>query len=183
MPRPTRIEYENAFYHIMNRGRVRQTIFHNNSYYLAFLETLEEASQRFNAVIHAYCLMSNHYHLIVETPLANISRVMRHVNGVYTQRYSRLKKTDGPLFLGRFKAILVDEDAYLLQLSRYIHRKPVETKKPVENLEQSSPVIPHILVLRTVQIGYTANKSTLCWDANKNVLVIDTSWKQEWTKT
>lgn len=111
MPRPTRIEYENSFYHIMSGGKARQTIFHNTSYYQVFLETLEEASQRFNAVIHAYCLMSNHYHLIVETPLANISRVMRHVNGVYTQRYNRLKKTDGPLFRGRFKAILVDEDA------------------------------------------------------------------------
>ena len=136
MPRPTRIEYENAFYHVMNRGKARQTIFQNKTYYLAFLDTLAEASSRFSAVIHAYCLMSNHYHLIIETPLANISRVMRHVNGVYTQRYNRLKKTDGPLFRGRFKAILVDEDAYLLQLSRYIHRNPVETTKPVENLEE-----------------------------------------------
>ena len=128
MPRPTRIQYENAFYHVMNRGRGRQTIFHNKAYYLAFLKTLEEAHNRFDAVIHAYCLMGNHYHLIIETPRANLERIMRHVNGVYTQRYNRLKKTDGPLFRGRYKAILVDEDAYLLQLSRYIHRNPAEIK-------------------------------------------------------
>ena len=72
--------------------------------------------------------MGNHYHLLVETPLGNLDRIMRHINGVYTQRYNRLKKTDGPLFRGRYKAILVDEDSYLLQVSRYIHRNPVEVK-------------------------------------------------------
>jgi hypothetical protein len=72
--------------------------------------------------------LSNHYHLLIETPKANISRVMRHVNGVCTQRYNKLKKTDGPLFRGRFRSILVDQDSYLLQLSRYIHRNPVEMK-------------------------------------------------------
>jgi hypothetical protein len=75
--------------------------------------------------------MGNHYHLLLETPHANLGRIMRHINGVYTQRYNRLKKTDGPLFRGRYKAILVDKNAYLLQLSRYIHRNPVDTKKPV----------------------------------------------------
>lgn len=129
MPRPTRIEYDNAFYHVMNRGKGRQDIFHGDEYYNAFLDTLRESTRRFDAVIHAYCLMNNHYHLLIETPLANLGRIMRHINGVYTQRYNRLKKTDGPLFRGRYKAILVDEDAYLLQLSRYIHRNPIETKR------------------------------------------------------
>ena len=132
MPRPTRIQYENAFYHVMNRGRGGQTIFHDASYYKSFLKTLEEASQRFEAVIHAYCLMSNHYHLLIETPRANLDRIMRHINGVYTQRHNRLKRTDGSLFRGRYKSILVDADAYLLQLSRYIHRNPVEVKGAVE---------------------------------------------------
>ena len=131
MPRPQRIEYENAFYHVMNRGRGRQVIFHDDEYYQAFLDTLGEAQQRFQCVIHAYCLMGNHYHLLIETPNANLSRIMRHVNGVYTQRYNRLKHTDGPLFRGRYKAILVDQDAYLLQLSRYIHRNPIEMKQPL----------------------------------------------------
>ena len=115
----------------MNRGGGRKTIFLDKSYYRAFLETLEEAHQQFHAIIHAYCLLDNHYHLLLETPDANLSRIMRHINGVYTQRYNRFKKTDGPLFRGRYKAILVDEDSYLLSLSRYIHRNPIETKKPI----------------------------------------------------
>ena len=128
MPRPPRIQYENAFYHVMNRGRGRRWIFHGEAYYDAFLETLEEAHERHDARIHAYCLMGNHYHLLIETPLANLDRIMRHINGLYTQRYNRLKRTDGPLFRGRYKSILVDETAYLLQVSRYIHRNPIEIK-------------------------------------------------------
>jgi REP element-mobilizing transposase RayT len=131
MPRPLRIEYENAFYHVMNRGRGRAKIFHGDNYYLAFLETLSEVHTRFNCVIHAYCLMGNHYHLLIETPNSNLSRIMRHINGVYTQRYNRLKKTDGSLFRGRFKAILVDKDEYIMQLTRYIHRNPIDMKKPL----------------------------------------------------
>ncbi|GAC18143.1 transposase [Paraglaciecola arctica] len=136
MPRPQRIEYENAFYHVMNRGRERHTIFHGDEYYLCFLDTIAQAQQRFKCIVHAYCLMGNHYHLLIETPNANLSRIMRHINGVYTQRYNRLKLIDGPLFRGRYKAILIDHEAYLLQLSRYIHRNPIETKVPlVEQLE------------------------------------------------
>ena len=126
MPRPLRIEYENAYYHVMNRGRGRQCIFHGDDYYNAFLKTLEEAHQRFRLQILCYCLMSNHYHLLVKTPEANLGRALRHINGLYTQRYNRLRKTDGPLFRGRYKAILVEEDSYQLQLSRYIHRNPIE---------------------------------------------------------
>ena len=128
MPRPIRIQYEHAFYHVMNRGRGRQTIFPGDLYYQAFLHTLEEAHTRFDARFHAYCLMGNHYHLLVETPQANLGRIMRHINGVYTQRYNRLKGTDGPLFRGRYKAILVDEHNYLLQVGRYIHRNPAEVR-------------------------------------------------------
>jgi len=129
MPRPTRIEYEGAFHHVMNRGRNRQTIFHDENYFKAFLKTLKEVSEQFDAIIHGYCLMSNHYHLLIETPKANLSRIMQHINGVYTQRHNRLKKCDGTLFRGRYKSVLVDEDSYLLQLSRYIHRNPLEVKR------------------------------------------------------
>jgi len=128
MPRPLRIEYEDAYYHVMNRGRGRQNIFHDKDYFEAFLKTLEEAHQRFGIQILCYCLMSNHYHLLVKTPEANLGRAMRHINGLYTQRYNRLKKSDGPLFRGRYKAILVEEDSYQLQLSRYIHRNPIDAK-------------------------------------------------------
>jgi putative transposase len=136
MTRPIRIEYENAFYHVMNRGRGRQTIFHGEVYYQAFLDILGGACERFDCIVHSYCLMGNHYHLLIETPKANLSRVMRHINGVYTQKYNRLKRTDGPLFRGRFKAILVDKDGYLVPLTRYIHRNPIDMKRPlVEKLE------------------------------------------------
>jgi putative transposase len=136
MPRPLRLEYEDAFHHVMNRGRNRQTIFHDPDYFEAFLITLKEASERYDAVIHAYCLMTNHYHLLIETPKANLSQIMQHINGKYTQWYNRKRGKDGTLFRGRYKSVLVDEDSYLLQLSRYIHRNPLEVKrKMVEVLE------------------------------------------------
>ncbi|PKF63771.1 hypothetical protein CW745_02735 [Psychromonas sp. psych-6C06] len=131
MPRPLRLEYENACYHVMNRGRGRQRIFYDDSCYLAFIESLKEAHERFGLVIHAYCLMPNHYHLLVQTPRANLSRCMRHINGVYTQRFNRLRKTDGPLFRGRYKALIVDVDNYFLQVSRYIHRNPIDCAIPL----------------------------------------------------
>jgi putative transposase len=116
MPRPERIEYEHALYHVMNRGKGKQVIFPSDEYYQAFLQTLSEVVSRFDWVLHAYCLTGNHYHLLIETLLANLGQAMRYVNGVYTQCYNRLKQTDDPLFRGRYRAQLVDSDAYLLQL-------------------------------------------------------------------
>src|SRR3990167_7924037 len=110
MPRPLRIEYEHAWYHVMNRGAHRQTIFTSNSHRDLFLSLLEEVTSQYQVEIHAYCLMDNHYHLLIRTPLANLSRCMRHLNGVYVQHYNRSTKSDGPLFRGRYKAILVEED-------------------------------------------------------------------------
>lgn len=139
MPRPARIEYEGAFHHVMNRGRNGQTIFHDDSYFEAFLKTLKEVSEQFDAIIHAYCLMSNHYHLLIETPKANLSRIMQHINGIYTQRHNRKRKRDGTLFRGRYKSVLVDEDSYLLQLSRYIHRNPLEVKRAMVSQLEDYP--------------------------------------------
>lgn len=133
MPRPERIEFEGAFHHVMNRGRNQSDIFHDERYFNEFLKCLKEASEQFDAVIHAYCLMSNHYHLLIETPMGNLGRIMRHINGVYTQRHNWLNKSDGSLFKGRYKSVLVDEDDYLLQLTRYIHLNPIETKTPMVN--------------------------------------------------
>jgi len=131
MSRPPRIEYEGAFHHVMNRGRNHQVIFRDDDDFEVFLNTLSEANKEHSAVIHAYCLMSNHYHLLIETPKANLREIMKHVNGLYTQRYNRKHKKDGTLFRGRYKSVLVDEDAYLLQLTRYIHRNPLEVKKKI----------------------------------------------------
>ena len=90
-----------------------------------FLDLLQETTTVFNLKVSAYCLMPTHYHLLVQTPDANLARCMRHINGVYTQRYNIRHQGDGPLFRGRYKSILVDADSYLLQLVRYIHRNPV----------------------------------------------------------
>ncbi len=125
MSRPLRIEYPGAWYHVMNRGRRGEKIFSAQTDYETFLAVLQEASELFGVLVAAYCLMSNHYHLLVQTPAGNIARVMRQVNGVYTQRYNRRRGLEGQLFRGRYKSILVEEDSYLLELLRYIHRNPV----------------------------------------------------------
>jgi REP element-mobilizing transposase RayT len=109
----------------MNRGRRRETIFTGNWDYNAFLALLQESSELWGARIAAYCLMTNHYHLLVQTPHANLSRAMRHIDGIYTQRFNRRYKTVGQVFAGRYKSILVDADTYLLDLVRYIHKNPV----------------------------------------------------------
>lgn len=126
MARPLRIEYPGAWYHVMNRGAGRKPIFKTAAQRSYFLALLADVHERFHAEIHAYCLMGNHYHLLVRTPEGNLQRIMRHINGVYTQYFNRTEKRDGALFRGRYKAILVDAEAYWLELSRYIHRNPLE---------------------------------------------------------
>jgi putative transposase len=116
MVRPLRIEYPGAWYHVMNRGRRGEKIFLEERDYKTFLELLMVSMELWNLRIAAYCQMPNHYHLLVQTPDANLSRCMRHIDGVYTQRFNRLHQCDGQLFRGRSKAILVDADSYLLQL-------------------------------------------------------------------
>lgn len=135
MPRPLRIEYEDAWYHVMNRGANQKTIFRNDTQRQLFLLLLEETSNLFSIEVHAYCLMGNHYHLLIKTPLGNLGRAMRHINGLYTQRFNKLEKRDGPLFRGRYKAVLVEVDNYLLQVSRYIHLNPVTAKLCVHPLD------------------------------------------------
>ncbi len=131
MSRPLRIEYENAFYHVMNRGRGRENTFLSDDDFKYFLYCIEQASLRFNIEVHSYCLMTNHYHLLIKTPDANLGRAMKHINGLYTQYFNRTHNTDGALFRGRYKAVLVDADNYLLHVSRYIHRNPIETSNPL----------------------------------------------------
>ncbi len=131
MSRPLRIEYENAFYHVMNRGRGRENTFLSDDDFKYFLYCIEQASLRFNIEVHSYCLMTNHYHLLIKTPDANLGRAMKHINSLYTQYFNRTHNTDGALFRGRYKAVLVDADNYLLHVSRYIHRNPIETSSPL----------------------------------------------------
>ena len=128
MARPLRIEYPGAVYHVMNRGLSRQLVFRDSNDYQAFLKVLTEVHALWGVQILAYCLMPNHYHLCVKTPQGNLSRVMRHVNGVYTQGFNRAHRRDGPLFRGRYKAILIDVETYLASVVRYIHLNPVKAK-------------------------------------------------------
>jgi putative transposase len=125
MSRPLRIEYPDAWYHIMNRGGRYKAIFEDRNDYSIFLDLLQETVEIFRIKVSAFCLMQNHYHLLIQTPEANISRSMRHINGVYTQRFNKIHGYDGHLFRGRYKSILIDADSYLLEVMRYIHRNPI----------------------------------------------------------
>jgi len=125
MTRPLRISYPGAFYHITSRGNERKDIFKSHRDREKFLSYLESATQRYGALIHVYCLMSNHYHLLMETPAGNLSQIMQHINGAYTTYFNVKHQRSGHLFQGRYKAILVDVDEYAKALSRYIHLNPV----------------------------------------------------------
>lgn len=109
----------------MNRGRRREDIFLASEDYLGFIKILQEAAECWHLKVSAYCLMPNHYHLLVNTPDGNLSRCMRHINSVYTQRFNRRHNVDGQLFRGRYKAVLVEADSHLLEVLRYIHRNPL----------------------------------------------------------
>lgn len=125
MARPLRIEFEGALYHVTARGDRGEPIFQDDTDRQALLRIVAQALERFDAAAFAYCLMGNHYHLVVQTRGANLSRLMRHVNGVYTQYFNRRHDQTGHLFQGRFKAVLVDEEAYFLAVCRYVERNPV----------------------------------------------------------
>ena len=128
MSRPLRLEFPDALYHITARGDRREAIFEDDEDRQAFLRTLGQVVERFNWLCYAWCLMDNHYHLLIQTPDSNLSKGMRQLNGVFTQISNRRHKRVGHLFQGRFKAILVDSDAYLLELSRYIVLNPVRAR-------------------------------------------------------
>lgn len=125
MARQLRIEYPGAVYHVTSRGNARNAIYADDEDRRTFLKVLHSVVGRFNWRCHAYCLLNNHYHLMIETPKANLSKGMRQLNGVYTQLYNRRHGLGGHVFQGRFKAIIVDKENYLLQLCRYLVQNPV----------------------------------------------------------
>ena len=135
MSRPVRIEFPDALYHVTSRGDRREDIFDDDQDRHSFISTLAQVVTKFNWICYAWCLMDNHYHLLIQTPDGNLSKGMRQLNGVYTQSSNRRHKRVGHLFQGRFKAILVDNDAYLLELARYVVLNPVRAgmvNKPVD---------------------------------------------------
>jgi putative transposase len=125
MARPLRIEFPEALYHVTSRGDRREDIYVDDVDREAWLAVLAQVCERFNWRVYAYCLMSNHYHLLVQTMEGNLSAGMRQLNGVFTQAVNRRHGRVGHVFQGRFKAILVDGESYLLELSRYVVLNPV----------------------------------------------------------
>jgi len=125
MARPLRIEVAEAVYHVTARGDRRESIFEDDADRNTLLSIVAQGLDRYDAVALAYCLMGNHYHFVLQTRQANLSRLMRHVNGVYTQTYNRRHRKVGHLLQGRFKAQLVDRDEYLLEVCRYVDLNPV----------------------------------------------------------
>jgi len=128
MARPLRLEYEGAVYHVTSHGNAQEDIFLDDRDRARFLEILGDVVTRYGWICHAYCLMTNHYHLLIETPGANLSRGMQLLNGVYTQCFNRQHGQAGHLLQGRFKAILVEKESHLLELARYIVLNPVRAK-------------------------------------------------------
>src|SRR5713226_4212631 len=125
MARPLRINYAHGFYHVTCRGNESRNIFKDDQDRILFLGKLKTSLEIYSVKLHAYVLMSNHFHLIVETPKANLSEFMRHFNIAYTGAYNRRHKRVGHLYQGRYKAIVVEKDSYLLELSRYVHLNPI----------------------------------------------------------
>lgn len=125
MARPLRVEFAGALYHVTARGNERKSIYRDERDRARFLERLASVVHRHRLRLHAYVLMRNHYHLLVATPDANLSRAMGQLGSAYTQDFNRRHRRAGHLFQGRYKALLVDKDSYLLELSRYIHLNPV----------------------------------------------------------
>lgn len=169
MPRLPRIEYPHAFYHVMNRGRNRENIFHNESDFQLFLDIIHKANIKFKSVVHCYCLMTNHYHLLVETPNANLSQVMHFIGNEYVKKYNKRKGFDGALFKSRYKAILIEEDSYLIALNRYIHRNPIALVKNLKDYKWSS------------YPSYLENSCTPSW-LNKNRSLEILGWRDDLKK-
>ena len=128
MSRPLRIEFPDALYHVTSRGDRREPIFVDDGDRVAFLEVLAQACERMDVAVYVYCLMGNHYHLVLTTRRSNLSVFMRQLNGVFTQRFNRRHGKVGHVFQGRFKAVLVDRQAYFLEVCRYVELNPVRAR-------------------------------------------------------
>jgi len=128
MARPLRIQYDGAVYHVTSRGNERRPVFLDAEDHKGFLDVLRATRERYNWLCHAYCLMTNHYHLVVETGDGQLSAGMRQLNGVYTQWFNRKHRRSGHLFQGRFGAILIEKESHLLEACRYVVLNPVRAR-------------------------------------------------------
>ena len=135
MARPLRVEFPNATYHVMARGNERRAVFRDDTDRRRFLETLGEVVERFGVRLHAYCLMPNHYHLLLETPRANLSQAVGWLQVTYTVRFNRRHRRSGHLFQGRFKAQLIEADEYAQGLVEYVHLNPVRPRQKQQRID------------------------------------------------
>jgi len=158
MARPLRIEYPGAVYHVTSRGDGREDIYLTDQDREQFLEVLAHVIDRHGWRCHAWCLMSNHYHLMIETPKGNLGQGMRQLNGVYTQRFNRKHNRVGHVFQGRYKAILIEKDAHLLELCRYIVRNPVAA-----GMVEDVPAWPWSSYLQTAGMAKRHGFTSTAW--------------------
>ena len=169
MARALRILIPGAYYHLTCRGNERRAIFRDDIDRQAFLEKLKGSLAIYQVELHAYVLMSNHFHLMVSTPRGNLSEFMRHFNVSYTSVYNRRHKRVGHLYQGRYKAILIDQDNYLLELSRYVHLNPVRIRP-----HQGRSIPEQIRQLEKYRWssypGYVDGKNKQSWVCYKSVL-------------
>ncbi|KKW44438.1 MAG: Toxin-antitoxin system, toxin component, RelE family [Parcubacteria group bacterium GW2011_GWA2_56_7] len=126
MPRQPRNEFPGAFFHVMSRGDHKQPVFFDSTHYLKFIEFLSLTIEKYNWICHSYCLMNNHYHILIETPEPNLGLGMHQLNAGYANWFNTFNDKSGHVFQGRYKSVLVQENTHLLELSRYIILNPVE---------------------------------------------------------
>lgn len=170
MARALRAEYEGAFYHVTSRGNDRNRIFFNKTDYTKFKSYLEEGINKFGYRLHAYILMTNHYHLLLETPNANLSKIMHYLNSSYTAYINKKRDRSGHLFQGRYKAILVQKDDYLLELSRYIHLNPV--KAGIVEKPRNYPHSSYKFYTESKDDGIVYRELILCMMSKKRKLAL-----------
>jgi REP element-mobilizing transposase RayT len=166
MARPIRLQFAGAVYHVIGRGNARQPIVIDDYDRECFFSVLSSAISRQGWLCHAYCLMDNHYHLLIETPEPNLSMGMRHLAGVYTQTFNRRHHRVGHLFQGRYKSIVVDKDAYFAELARYIVLNPVRAS----------------IVSSPSEYSWSSYQATAGFSASQRLLTTD-SLLQEFGKT
>jgi len=160
MARPLRVVYAGAWYHVMNRGRRKEVIFRKDKDYEGFLDLVRKSMELWQIRVAAFCLMTNHYHLLLQTMEPNLPRCMRHIDGVYTQRHNREYRHDGSLFRGRYKAVLVEKEGYIADVMKYIHKNPM--KAGLENKLGEYPWTSHR--------GYLSSAKKWEWLAKDSVL-------------
>jgi REP-associated tyrosine transposase len=166
MARPLRIEYPGAHYHVTSRGNERKAIFKDDTDREKFLDLVGRSVEHFELRLHAYVLMENHYHLLIETGRLGLNRALRYLNGVYTQAFNRRHKRVGHLFQGRYKAILVEKESYLLELSRYIHLNPWRVKAGVDPFKYRWSSLASYVGTRAVPSWLTVREITSHFGGN-----------------